>query len=79
MPRMVEVIAAVSFAETPLEQIGARANQIMSLGWTVRDRGDPWVIFVAKHFDESERLPEAELHNVMGDCWVSPGRFHEFG
>lgn len=75
---VIEAIAAVSFAETPLEEIGTRASQILSLGWTVRDRGDPWVILVAKHFDESERLPEAELHNVMGDYWVSPGRFHEF-
>jgi hypothetical protein len=70
MPSMFEAIAAVSFADTPLEEIEPRANQILTLDWTIRDRRDPWVVLVAKHFAESERQPEAELRDVMGDYWV---------
>jgi hypothetical protein len=67
---VIEAIAAVSFADTPLEEMAPRANQILSLGWTIVDRGDPWVIFFAKHVDESGGEPEAELRDVMGDYWV---------
>jgi hypothetical protein len=77
MPPVIEAVAAVSFADTPRRRSSRELTRYSSLGWTIIDRGDPWVILVAKHVDESEREPEAELRDVMGDYWVDTNRMRE--
>lgn len=63
------LIAGVSFARTPLEEISAKVEQIKALGWREREdgRGDPWAASFVK--DEA-RNAEAELRGVMGDYWL---------
>lgn len=67
---MITIVAAVSFAATPLEEIGTKANHILALGWKPEDRGDPWVVAFRKEFAETESDPEVELRDVMGEYWL---------
>jgi len=66
------LIAAVSFARTPLEEISAKVEQIKALGWREREdgRGDPWAASFTKDVPEGEPDPEAELRAVMGEYWL---------
>jgi hypothetical protein len=69
------VIAAVSFARTPLSEIGQRVAELQGLGWRQDDdrRGDPWAAVFVKDFPEEESgEATAELRRVMGDYWLEP-------
>jgi hypothetical protein len=66
-------LAAVSFARTPLAEIGGKVREITALGWVEEDRGDPWAVTFRKVVPEGEANPEAELHRVMGDYWLDAG------
>jgi hypothetical protein len=75
---MMSVIAYVSFARTPLEEIGRKVEEIKALGWAERDgrRGDPWVASFEKAMSDAESA-EAELRSVMGDYWLTPDDMQE--
>ena len=64
--------AVVSFANTPLAEVSAKAAEIIALGWSENDRGDPWVVSYRKDFPDGERGDaEAELQRLMGDYWLT--------
>lgn len=74
------LIAAVSFARTPLQELSAKVEQIKALGWREREdgRGDPWAASFAKDVSEDEaRNGEAELRAVMGDYWLDADAIKE--
>jgi hypothetical protein len=77
MPPMIEIITSVSFAATPITEMGTKANAILALGWEPRDRGDPWAVEFAKKFEEGVSDPEAELREVMGDYWLGAHEIRE--
>jgi hypothetical protein len=63
----------VSFARTPLTEIGEKVEQIKTLGWNEDGgygRGDPWVAAFQRDVDESDPDPTRELREVMGDYWL---------
>jgi hypothetical protein len=68
------VYASVSFARTPLSEIGRKAAELEALGWLQDDRrGDPWVVFFVKDFpEEAAGEATAELRSVIGDYWLEP-------
>ena len=71
------LIAAVSFARTPLEEISAKVEEIKALGWREREdgRGDPWAASFAKDVPEDEaRNTEAELDRVSVEPVVAHHR-----
>jgi|KBSMisStaDraftv2_1062788.scaffolds.fasta_scaffold782056_2 hypothetical protein len=64
---------AVSFAETPLAEISAKATELEAHGWVFDEerKGDPWVVLLSKRFSGREPdLREAELRALMGTYWV---------
>lgn len=61
----------MSFAVTPLSEISAKVEEIAARGWEYRDRGDPWSAVFRKYLPESDKDPEAELREIMGDYWMS--------
>lgn len=65
-------ITSVSFARTPLAEIGAKVAAIKELGWQEDEngRGDPWAASFRKDFPEGERDPEAELRQLMDAYWL---------
>lgn len=69
--------ASVSFAQTPLAEIGSKLEEILALGWKELDRGDPWAVVFRKHLPESVRDPEAELREVMGEYWMTADDIRE--
>ena len=65
--------SALSFSETPLSEISAKAAELTRRGWVFDEerRGDPWLVLVSKRFPGP--VPddcESELRDVMGNCWV---------
>jgi hypothetical protein len=70
---LMPVYASVSFARTPLSEIGRKVEEIKTLGWRQDDdrRDDPWAAVFVKNFAE-EAAGEAtvELRRVMGDYWL---------
>lgn len=65
------IIAGVSFAKTPAAEITSKHEQILAVGWTEDDRGDPWVISYEKKVDDQRaRDAERELRDIMGDYWI---------
>jgi hypothetical protein len=74
MPLM-PVYAYVSFARTPLSEIGRKVEELETLGWRQDDdrRGDPWAAVFVKDFpEEAGGEATAELRRVMGDYWLEP-------
>jgi hypothetical protein len=72
---LIPVYASVSFARTPLSEIGRKVEELQALGWRQDDdrRGDPWAaVFVKDFFEETESDATAELRRVMGDYWLEP-------
>ncbi len=70
------VYLSVSFARTPLNEIGAKVEELEALGWRQDDdhRGDPWVaVFVREFPEETAGEATAELRHAMGDYWVDAG------
>jgi len=64
--------ASVSFAKTPLDEIGAKVAELKAAGWVDSGRrGDPWVAVFDKRQPRDDADPEAELRRIMGDYWVS--------
>jgi hypothetical protein len=54
---MTTMNAAVSFAQTPLEEISRKVEEIKALGWSEREhgaRGDPWAASFVKDFPDHE-------------------------
>jgi hypothetical protein len=76
-PVHVNWLAGVSFAQTPLDQIGAKIEAIVSRGWHEEERGDPWVVSFSKSLPEGDRDPEAELREVMGEYWLDADAIRE--
>jgi hypothetical protein len=68
------IYASVSFARTPLSEIGRKVEELEALGWRQDDRrGDPWVVFFVKDFpEEAAGEATAELRSVIGDYWLEP-------
>ena len=67
----------LSFAETPLAEISAKANELESRGWVFDEerRGDPWLVLLSKRFSApAPEDRESELRAVMGDYWVDLDR-----
>jgi hypothetical protein len=68
-----ECSAALSFAETPLEEISAKVAELVGRGWVFDEerKGDPWLVLVSKRFvDAVPHDCESELREVMGNYWV---------
>ena len=67
------LIASVSFARTPLDEISTRSEEIRALGWeeATGRRGDPWVVSYRKDFPRHQgEASDVELQTVMGDYWL---------
>ena len=63
----------LSFAETPLAEISAKATELESRGWVFDEdrKGDPWIVLLSKRFpDPAPEDLQSELRAVMGDYWV---------
>jgi len=63
----------LSFAETPLAEISAKAAELEARGWVFDEerKGDPWIVLLSKRFsDPTPHDREAELREVMGNYWV---------
>lgn len=74
------LIAAVSFARTPLEEISAKVEQIKALGWRESEdgRGDPWASSFVKDVPRDQASnADAELRAVMGDFWLDADAIKE--
>lgn len=68
---LMSLSAGVSFAKTPLSEIGEKHEQITAAGWTETRRGDPWVVAFEKRVPENTPEPDAELRSIMGEYWVT--------
>lgn len=61
----------VSFAMTPLKEIGPKANAIMALGWEYNGRGDPWSVSFRRDCpEEGASSAVSEVKELMGDYWL---------
>lgn len=72
--------ASVSFARTPLREIGEKVAQLEALGWHEHEdgRGDPWAAAFVKQIAEgSAAQASAELQAVMGDYWIDAAGIRE--
>ena len=76
---MRKVIVAVSFAATPLREIGTRVERLEALGFRERpDRGDPWVATFEKDFPQEYAFhAEAQVREAMGDYYMDAGAIRE--
>src|SRR4051794_36723520 len=68
--QLVTWLAVVSFAKTALADVASKAEQIRALGWKEYARADPWAVKYAKDCARGEPDAEAELREVMAECWV---------
>jgi len=76
---LMPVYAPVSFARTPLSEIGRKVEELGALDWRHDDdrRGDPWAAVFVKDFPEDAAgEATAELQRIMGDYWVAPEDMH---
>jgi hypothetical protein len=66
------VFTVVSYANTPIAVLSEKAAAIAALGWQEREegRGDPWLVWYRKDFEDSPADPEAELRQVLGPYWL---------
>jgi hypothetical protein len=68
----VTMHVGVSFAKTPVNEIGSKAEALRALGWREGERGDPWAISYFKSLRESQTdRAEDEVRGVMGEHWLS--------
>ena len=67
-----ECSAVVSFAETPLAEISAKAAELASRGWVFDEqrKGDPWLVLLSKRFPAPPDDCETEIRAIMGNYWV---------
>lgn len=72
---MKTVYTIVSFEKTPLEEIGVKANAILSLGWRHEQTlPDHWTAKFSKSIGPKDPSATAddEIKAVMGDYWFEP-------
>jgi hypothetical protein len=70
---ITNALAAVSFEETPLLEISAKAAAIEALGWSEYARlPHRWIVKYEKVVAHADSPPADELRDVMGDYWVDP-------
>lgn len=71
MSTVTDTIAAVSFRDTPLDEISPLAAKLKDLGWEAEDRGPDWVVKVRKrHEGDAPAGWSQELREAFGDRWV---------
>jgi hypothetical protein len=69
------VYTLVSFVNTPITEVGTKANEILALGWRHEETlPDNWTVKFSRDFPEdvASATADDEIKQLMGAYWVEP-------